>query len=56
LSRRVLLRAAEAATVAVVALVLPLLVQTTRAYVACAVPCLIAGAGLGYLDARSRRK
>lgn len=53
--RVAVVRAAEVVDVAAIAVVLPVTVRTPGLYLAIAVPCLVAAAVLGYLDARSRR-
>lgn len=54
--RRILLRAAELALLAVVAVLLPATVSSQGVFLAAAVPCLLAAVALGYLDGRSRRR
>lgn len=53
---RTVLRAAEAAIVALVAFVLPATISSPDVYLVCAAPCLIAAVVLGYLDGRTGRR
>ena len=53
--RRGLLRAGYLLLVVVVTVVLPMTVSTPGAYLAAAIPCLLAAVALGYLDGRTGR-
>jgi hypothetical protein len=55
LIRRVLLRIAELALGAVVAVVLPVTVSDPALYLELAAPCLLAAAVVGWFDTRTRR-
>lgn len=56
MSRRGLLRVAELALVAVVAVVLPTTVHGSALYLELAGPCLVAAGVLGWIDARNRHR
>lgn len=54
--RRALLRAGYVLLVVVMAVVLPQTISTPGAYLAAAIPCLLAAVALGYLDGRTGRR
>ncbi|HZU58651.1 MAG TPA: hypothetical protein VFA06_22425 [Actinocrinis sp.] len=56
MSRKALLRGAEAVLVVVVVFVLPAAVSSSDVYLVCSAPCLIAAVVLGYLDGRTGRR